>query len=359
MESPALGMTLLGLLAISGLILTNAYFVATEFALVAVRRTQLEVWVQEGRHGAGAAAKAVDGLDDAIAATQLGITLSSIGLGFVGEPALADLIAPVLASIDLTSAAAVHSIAIVLAFALITFLHVVVGELAPKAIALQHPGPVALFCSPPLLIFGRMFRPVLWLMNGAGNALVRLLGVRPAGHAASVHSPEELSMLVSQSREAGMIRPYAGRILRNVFRLPDTSVRDVMVPRERVLAIDRKTDPDRLLDLLREEGFTRLPVCDGDLDHVVGILHTKDLFHVYARERVVHLIDAIRPVTYIHPDLSIVDALRQFRRGRNHLAVVRGDDGRVLGVCTLEDVLEEIVGEIEDEHDAVTPAGSE
>jgi CBS domain containing-hemolysin-like protein len=349
----------IGILAITALILTNAYFVATEFALVAVRRTQLELWVKEGRRGAGAAARAVEGLDDAIAATQLGITLSSIGLGFVGEPALADLIAPLLASVDLGSPAAVHSIAIALAFSLITFLHVVVGELAPKAIALQHPGPVSLFTARPLLIFGRIFRPVLWLMNGTGNALVRLLGVRPAGQAASVHSPAELSMLVSQAREAGMIRPYAGRILGNVFRLSVTRVRDVMVPRERVLAIDRKTDREALLDLLLEEGYTRVPVYDGNLDNVVGILHNKDLLYVIAGGRVVHLIDAIRPVTFMHPDLPIVDALRQFRRGRNHLAVVRGDDGRVLGVCTLEDVLEEIVGEIEDEHDTVTPAGSE
>jgi CBS domain containing-hemolysin-like protein len=359
MESPALGVSLLGLLAIAGLILTNAYFVATEFALVAVRRTQLELWVRQGERGATAAAEAVDRLDDAIAATQLGITLSSIGLGFVGEPALADLIAPALATVGLGGTAAVHSIAIALAFALITFLHVVVGELAPKAIALEHPGPVALFCARPLLIFGRVFRPVLWLMNGTGNVLVRLLGVRPAGSAAAVHSPEELSLLVSEARDAGVIRPYAGRILRNVFRLPDTCVRDVMVPRERVLAIDRKSSRDAMLDMLLEEGYTRVPVCDGDLDNVVGILHSKDLLYVMAGGRAVHLIDAIRPVTFIHPDLPIMDALRQFRRGRNHLAVVRGDDGRVLGVCTLEDVLEEIVGEIEDEHDPVTPAGSE
>jgi CBS domain containing-hemolysin-like protein len=359
MESPALGLSLLGLLAIALLILTNAYFVATEFALVAVRRTQIELWVSEGRRGAAAAASAIDGLDDAIAATQLGITLASIALGFVGEPALARLIAPMLTAVGLGAVAAVHSIAIALAFAAITFLHVVVGELAPKAIALDHPGRVALFCARPLLIFGRVFRIVLVLMNGAGNALVRTLGVQPAGHGQAVHSPEELSMLVSEARAAGKIRPYAGRILGNVFRLSRTRVRDVMVPRSAVLAIDRSIATDELLDLLRESGFTRLPVYDGELDDVVGILHTKDLFHVYARERVVHLTDAIRPVTFIRSDLAVVDALRQFRRGRRHLAVVRDGNGPVLGVCTLEDILEEIVGEIEDEHDQPTPAGSD
>jgi CBS domain containing-hemolysin-like protein len=357
--SAALGISLLGLLTIVALILLNAYFVATEFALVAVRKTQVELWVQEGRHGARATAAAIAGLDDAIAATQLGITLASIGLGFVGEPALARLVEPLLSSFGVESAAAVHSIAIALAFSVITFLHVVVGELAPKAIALDRPGPVALACAQPLLIFGRVFRPVLRVMNGAGNALVRLLGVKTLGHAHAVHSPEELSLLVSESRAAGAIRPYTGRILGNVFRVSRRRVRDVMVPREKVLAVDRRVPLDELIELLRETGFTRLPVHDGSLDRVVGILHSKDLFHVIAQERVVILEDTIRPVAVMPPDLPILDALRQFRRGRRHLALVREGDGPLLGLCTLEDVLEEIVGQIEDEHDVPTPAGSE
>jgi putative hemolysin len=236
---------------------------------------------------------------------------------------------------------------------------VVVGELAPKALALDRPGPVALVCARPLLIFGRVFRLVLLVMNGAGNGLVRLAGVRPAGRHHAVHSPEELSLLVSEARDAGTIRPYAGRILGNVFRISRTRVRDVMVPRDRVLAIDRSTGPEQVLELLRESGFTRLPVYDGDLDRVVGILHTKDLFHLYAKERLVILADAIRPAVEMDPELPVVDALRRFRRGRKHLAIVREPGGPVLGVCTLEDVLEEMVGEIEDEFDVPTPAGSE
>jgi CBS domain containing-hemolysin-like protein len=188
---------------------------------------------------------------------------------------------------------------------------------------------------------------------------VRAIGVAPSGQAQSVHSPEELSLLVSEARAAGKIRPYAGRILGNVFRLTRTRVRDVMVPRDSVLAIDRHIESEDLLDLLRGTGFTRIPVYDGTLDDVVGILHTKDLFHVYARERVVILEDALRPAMFIRSDLAVTDALRQFRRDRRHLAVVRDGEGPVLGVCTLEDVLEEIVGEIEDEHDRPTPAGSE
>ena len=359
MESPALGPSLVGALIVAALILANAYFVAIEFALVAVRRTQVQLWVAEGRRGAAAAAEAIRHLDDAIAATQLGITIASIGLGFVGEPLVARLIHPLFGLVGLGSVMAVHSVAVAIAFALITFLHVVVGELAPKAIALDRPGRVALWGAGPLLIFGRVFRLVLLVMNGAGNFLVRSVGVRPAGHSRAVHSPEELSLLVSEAREAGAIRPYAGRILGNVFRISRTQVRDAMVSRERVFAVAANEDPDQLLEVLRETGFTRLPVYQGSLDNVVGILHTKDLFHLYAEQRVVILADALRPVVEIHPDLAVVDALRRFRRGRKHLAVVREKGGRLLGVCTLEDVLEEIVGEIEDEHDIPTPAGSE
>ena len=357
--SPGIGLSILGLLGIAVLIATNAYFVAAEFALVAVRRTQIELWVREGRRGALAAAKAIDGLDDAIAATQLGITLASVGLGFVGEPLLARLITPFFSQFGLGGGLPVHTIAIALAFAVVTFLHVVVGELAPKAIALDRPGATALLCAPPLLVFGRIFHFVLVVMNGAGNGLVRMLGVPPAGQAHAVHSPEELSLLVTEARQAGTIRPYAGRSLGNVFRLSRTRVRDVMIPREQVFAIERGISAEDLMDHMRDTGYTRIPVYEGTFDRIVGILHTKDLFHVYARERVVILEDAIRPVTFIRPDLPVVDALRQFRRGRRHLAVVREGEGPVLGVCTLEDVLEEIVGEIEDEHDLPTPAGSD
>ncbi len=351
MEGATFGSSIGGLVAIAVLVLANAYFVATEFALVAVRNTQIELWVAEGRRGAHSAAEAIEHLDDAFAASQFGITMASIALGFLGEPVLASLIAPPLAAVGIGAVAVVHSIAVALAFAIVTFLHVVVGELAPRAIALDHPGPVALACARPLLVFARVFRPVLWLLNGSGNLLLRALGINPAGQGSSVHSAEELSMLVSESRAAGAIRPYAGQMLGNVFRLGRTRLRDVMVPRERVVAIDRGIDSDALLDLIKESGFTRIPVYDGTLDNVIGILHTKDLFQVYADRRVVILEDAIRPAEFFPSDLSLVNALRRFRRSRQHLAIVRDEGGPVIGVLTLEDVLEQIVGDIEDEHD--------
>ena len=352
MTGSIFGSSISGLIAIAVLVLTNGFFVATEFSLVAVRITQIDQWVAEGRRGAQAAATAIEHLDEAIAATQLGITIASIALGFVGEPVVADLIAPLLGAIGIDSAYAVHSVALGLAFVFITFLHVVIGEFAPKAIALDRPRRVALACSGPLLLFARALRPALWVIKGAGNLLVRAVGVRPAGQAEEeAHTAEELSVLVAESRAAGELRPYAGRMLGNVFRLSRTRVRDVMVPRERLVAIDRGIDPDALLDLIKESGFTRIPVYDGSFDNVIGILHTKDLFQVYADRRVVILEDAIRDATFFPSDLSLVNALRRFRRGHGHLAIVRDEGGPVIGVCTLEDVLEQIVGDIEDEHD--------
>jgi CBS domain containing-hemolysin-like protein len=344
-------MTAIGLIGILALILLNAYFVATEFALVAVRRSQVRLWVEEGRAGARAAERALEHLDDAIAATQLGITIASIGLGFLGEPALADSIAPLLREFGADSRAAVHGVALGISFAIVTFLHVVVGELAPKALALDRPGPVALFCARPLLWFSAAFRPVIHTMNRAGNALLRVIGVPPAGHGANAHSAAELALLVREAGDAGELRSDAAQMLGNLFRISDKCVADVMVPRERVKAVPRDIGMEPLLDLIREEGFTRYPVYDGDLDRVIGVLHSKDVFYLYSLSMLVILEDALRPIQEISPDTTLSDALRLFRRERRHLAVVRGADGRVQGIITLEDVLEQIVGAIADEQD--------
>jgi CBS domain containing-hemolysin-like protein len=259
-----------------------------------------------------------------------------------------EALTPLLADAGLGAAA--RPVALGLVVVAITYLSLVLGELAPKAIALQRPGEVAVLFAQPLLVFGRVFRWILVAMNGSGNALVRLAGFEAiSGH--HVHSAEELLLLVSEAHAAGAIRPEQGRILGKVFRSAG--------PRERIFSIPLSTDPETLLDRLREEGYTRLPVHDGDLDRVVGILHTKDLFHLYAKTRLVLLPDAIRPAIEIRPDAEIADALRMFRRGRRHMALVREVTGRVVGLVTLEDVLEELVGEIEDEHDDPTPAGSE
>jgi CBS domain containing-hemolysin-like protein len=188
-------------------------------------------------------------------------------------------------------------------------------------------------------------------MNGCGNALVRAFGVRPAGQAGQVHSADELHLLVNEASESGEIRPDTGLMLGNIFGLSSRTVRDVMIGRERVFAVPRDIGRDDLLEKLCEEGFTRLPVYDDTLDRVIGVLHAKDVFHLVAQTKAVVLEDAIRPAFEMEPDVSVRVALARFRRARRHLAVVRDGGGPVLGVVTLEDVLEEIVGDIEDEHD--------
>ncbi len=256
-------MRALALAAILVLLLANAYCVATEFALVAVRRSQVRLWISEGRRGAQALADALDHLDDAFASTQLGITLASIGLGYLGEPAIASAVEPLLRAIGAGSWLAIHATAIAFSFALVTVLHVILGELMPRAIGLNRAPAVALACAPSVVVLARVFRPLVSLFNGIGNFLLRLLGIPPARHSANTHSAGELALLVREAGDAGELRSDAAQMLGNVFRISDKCVADVMVSRDRVKAVPRNIPMDQLLDWIREEGFTRFPVYAG------------------------------------------------------------------------------------------------
>jgi putative hemolysin len=343
--------TTLALLSVPALIALNGFFVAAEFALVSVRRTRVEELVNQGVPRAKAVAAAIDQLDRTIAATQLGITLASIGLGWVGEPALARLVGPLFGFLPASwHAVAAHSLATALAFVLITFLHVVLGELIPKTITLQIPDTVALTVAKPLLIFCRVSRPFVLLMNVTGNFLIRRLGFEPRGEAGA-HSVEELQLLIEDTEEAGIIDEDQADFVQNVFALSDKQVSDCMVPRERVAALELSAPPDKVLEAVRNGAHTRMPVYEGDLDHVVGIVNTKDLFYLFSLKGIVVLEDAIYPPTFLEPTESVANALRLLRKSRKPMALVRDEAGHILGMITLEDVLEEIVGDIEDEHD--------
>jgi CBS domain containing-hemolysin-like protein len=349
--------SLLMLLAVPALVLLNAFFVAAEFALVAVRRTQVEEMVQQKRRGSGSLRAQVQHLDRYIAATQLGITIASIALGFVGEPALAHLIEPLFSFLPpgLLERAAVHTTAVSLAFLIITFMHVVMGELAPKAMALQRPAEVALWVTVPLEVFTRLTRPVVVVMNGVGNWLVRRLGFRDITGEQMVHSVDELVMIVDEVEEAGLLSADQAAFVQNVFELTEKTVGDCLVPREKMAALELNTPPDKVLEIVRQGAHTRLPVYERELDNIVGIVNTKDLFYLFSLQGVVILQDALYPALFLKPEQPIADALRLFRRSRRPMAVVRNDEGKVLGLITLEDVLEEIVGDIEDEHDRPVP----
>jgi len=342
----------LSLLLVPLLVLLNAFFVAAEFSLVAVRKTKVEEMLNAKRRGALAVKEAVVHLDDAIAATQLGITLASLGLGWAGEPAVARLLQPLIELLPFGwQEAASHSVAVGIAFLFITFLHVVVGELAPKAMALQRPDVVALVCAGPLLVFERITRVAIYAMNGAGNWIVRRLGMEPPQAHHLVHSVEELNLLVQETRRAGVIGADQAEYLTNVFRLSQKTVSDIMVPRARVSCLDINDKDEKILDVIRDGAHTRIPIYNGKLDNLVGILNTKDLFYIFSLRGVIALVDAIRPAMFFPPQKPVFEALREFRKTRQHLAIVRDANGVVLGIVTLEDVLEEIVGEIEDEHD--------
>ena len=350
-ESSGLVWNLLSLLLVPALVLLNGLFVAAEFALVSVRKTRIEELIQRGVKRATSVLQVISQLDNAIAATQLGITLASIGLGFVGEPALAQLIRPAFTALPDWMT---HSVATAIAFLAITFMHVVFGELIPKTIALQEPDRIALWLARPLLLFSAVSRPIIYVMNGTGNAIIRWTGFKPAG-GALVQSVEELLLLIEDTEEAGILDADQADLVENIFRLSSKQVRDCLVPRDRMSTLELNTGPDAVLAAVRSGSHTRMPVYEGEVDNIVGIVNTKDLFYLFSLQGVVVLHDALYPALFLRPEESVANALRLFKKAHRPMALVRDQEGRILGLITLEDILEEIVGDIEDEHDRPTP----
>jgi CBS domain containing-hemolysin-like protein len=316
----------------------------------------VEELVARGVSGAHQVEAALARLDRTIAATQLGITLASIGLGFLGEPTLAHLLEPLFGPLAQPwRGTATHTAATVLAFFLITYLHVVFGELIPKTLALRSPDRAALLLAGPLNVFARLSRPLILLMNASGNGVLRSLGYRPASPAQMVHSVEELLLLIEDTEEAGILDPDQADFVENVFRLSGKTVGDCCVARDKMAALALGTPPDQVLEAVRAGAHTRMPVYDGSPDNVVGIVNTKDLFYLFSLRGVAILEDALYPALFLKPSETLANALRLFRKAKRHMALVRDDDGTIKGLITLEDVLEEIVGDIEDEHDQPTP----
>jgi CBS domain containing-hemolysin-like protein len=341
-----------GLAAVPVLILLNAFFVAAEFALVSIRRTKVEELVNRKIKGAAALDEATKSLDRSIATTQLGITLASIALGWVGEPAIADTIQPFFDWLPgVWSGVTTHSVAAAFALLIVTFMHVVFGEFVPKSMAIQSTDRLSLWLAPPLLVMRKLSRPLIWIMRGTGNAALRLMGFRPAQPSESVHSVEELQLLIEDTEEAGILDEEQADIVQNVFMLSDKTVRDCMVPRDKMACLDISMSSDQIMAAVREGAHTRMPVLDKATGKVVGIVNTKDLFYLFSLAGVVLLDDALYPATYLEPDETVANALKLFKKSHKPMALVRDADENILGLLTLEDILEEIVGDIEDEHD--------
>ena len=348
MESPTLGLLIAFLL-----VLANAFFVAAEFAIVKVRASQIELLVQTGSRTAKMGKHVISHLDAYLSATQLGITLASLGLGWIGEPVVAKLI---IGTMHLAGFSAdpelAHQIALPIAFLFITFLHIVFGELAPKSVAIQHPQSTTLAVAFPLWFFSLIFSPAIRVLNWAANRVLSLFGVESAGESAHYHSGEELRFLLEQGREGGTIEEEEHELIENVFEFGETLIREIMVPRTNIAAIDVTAPSSELVKLLVEGGYSRVPVYEGSLDTILGIVHAKDLLTLMEHRDLIILRDLLRSVYYVPETKPIDDLLREFQHRKVHIAIVVDEFGSTAGLVTMEDILEELVGEIQDEYDA-------
>ena len=334
----------------------NAFFVAAEFAIVRVRATRIEDLVNRGVTRAAAAHEVLRNLNAMISACQLGMSLASLGLGWIGEPAFAHLLEPAFSWMGRFGTGAAHTVAIAASFLLITFLHVVVGELVPKTVAIGHAESTVLAVSWPLRFFRFLFYPLISLMNGAANVIVSAMRIAPQTEQSLAHSEAELRMILAVSRKSGVLSESHGRLLANALDFADRAVRQIMVPRADVLWLDLNRSYAENTARAREFGHTRLPLCDGTIDQVIGIVHVKDLFIAPPASVGARNLQALaRPPLYIPENAKIQHALALFQRQRSHLGIVVDEYGGTSGLVTLEDVLEELIGDIQDEFDQETP----
>jgi putative hemolysin len=331
------------LIAVAVLILLNGFFVAAEYGLVTVRRTRLAELAQHGDRRARQVLTITDSPPRFIAAMQLGVTLTSLAIGALGEHALVKTFDPVLATL----------LAVILAYLLLTFLHVVIGELVPKAVALRYSERTALAVSTSVRTFFVVFRPLIWLLQHSTELLLRSFGLQAPGASGTVHSEAELKMLVSESTERGEIQEGEQEMLYKVFDFADKEVSDVMVPRPEVVALSVDLPPEQALQAVLESPYTRYPVYRGSLDEIVGVLHVRDLIEAMHERGLasVQVEDLLRPAYMVPETKDLAALLTEFRKQNQHLAIVLDEYGNMEGIVTLEDVLEEIVGEIEDEFD--------
>lgn len=331
------------------LVLANGFFVASEFAIVGVRRSRIETLAAQGNRRAVRLLKLLDNLNAYISATQLGITMASLALGWIGEPVFAHLLEKPLEGLvsDLT----LHTISFGTAFTVITFLHIVLGELAPKTLALERAEQVALAISRPMEIFYRIFYWPIRLLDWAGTRTVRLFGLHPSGEHASVYTGAELRRLVSISQQSGHLEPEQRQLLDRAFAFAEVGVREAMIPRTQVVALPSTASLEQIRSVFLSTGFSRLPVYRDRSDNLVGVVYRKDLDMGQIQTESFKLEQVMRPPAYVPESASAGEALKQMQLSRVHFLFVLNEHGGIEGILTLEDLLEEIVGDISDEYD--------
>ncbi|RXT03873.1 hemolysin family protein [Ammoniphilus sp. CFH 90114] len=342
-------MLTVNLLLIAFLILATGFFVATEFAIVKLRPSRVDQMVMEGRKNAIAVQRVTSNLDGYLSACQLGITLTALGLGWLGKPTIEYLLYPVLE--PLLPAQVVALLSFVIAFSFITFLHVVVGELAPKTLAIQKAEQVSLFFAKPIIFFYRVMYPFIWLLNGSAAALIRFFGMKPAKEHEEAHSEEELRIILTESYESGKINQAEYGYVSNIFNFDELLAREIMVPRTDMICLYKDFSLEQNLKIIKEEQYTRFPVALENKDQIVGMINTKEFFLRYADNNNLDITPLIRSVLTVSEAIPVKNLLKEMQRQRSHIAILVDEYGGTSGLVTIENILEEIVGEIRDEFD--------
>ena len=349
MES-SLSSVLVRLLLVLLLVLANGYFVAAEFAIVSVRRSRIVSLVAEGNRRARGVLRVLDNLSGYISAVQVGVTVASLVLGALGETTFAEILEPAFAHLSVPmSTVAIHGLASTIAIIIVTYLHLLLGEYVPKALALDRAERMALSVARPLELFYRFFKLPIWMVDQSGKFVLKLLGARRPEEHASAYSEDELRHLIALSQKSGHVLEDERQLINNVFDFTDATVESVMVPRTEIEALDAEMPPAQMLDSFEQIGYSRMPVYRGTLDNILGIVLHKDLSRLVRHGG--DISETIRPVVFLPTAVKLNDALRSLRRSSAHMAMVVDEHGGVEGLVTLEDLLEEIVGDISDEHD--------
>lgn len=337
------------------LVILNGFFVAAEFSIVKVRYSQIQIKVQEGNPVAKQLELILKKLDAYLSATQLGITLSSLALGWIGEGAMHHFMDKFLIMMNLSlDDTSVTTISLFFSFFIITILHIVFGELVPKSIAIRKSESTAMFVAYPLRGFTIVFQPFIWLMNSMSNGFLRMINIPPAEES-DIHSSEELQLLVKQSADSGEIEEEDYEIIKNAFDFTDHSAKQIMVPRQNILSIDIEDPIEDIINVIVDSGYSRIPVYEGSIDNIIGVLYTKEIIREYIKRNGnltnTYLRDLMREAFFVVGSKKISDLLKNFQQKKQHLAIVIDEFGGTEGIISLEDILEELVGEIQDEED--------
>jgi CBS domain containing-hemolysin-like protein len=335
------------------LIALTAFFVVSEFAIVKVRSSRIDQLIEEGSKKAVLAKRVISNLDEYLSACQLGITITALAIGWLGEPAIADLVEPLFTNFDISVSLA-HVLSVGIAFTTITFLHVVIGELAPKTLAIQKAEWVSLNTAGPLILFYKIMYPFIWLLNGSARLATGLVGLKPASENDLAHSEEELRIILSESYKSGEINQSEFKYVNKIFEFDNRIAKEIMVPRTEIISLSIENSLESFLQIIKQEKFTRYPVIDGDKDHIVGLVNIKEVMTDLISEQIPSkktLESYIRPIIRVIDSIPIHDLLVKMQKERIHMAILMDEYGGTSGLVTVEDILEEIVGEIRDEFD--------